>query len=114
MLDGSVWCDRCDRAHQPRERPVPCSWCNTATANVHAVCDKCESLRGSIISTGAGYFVKSRSSEGAYRLVNGDECSCPSFAIQCWHKMQVAALVRMDNVRHRRYQAPVNVSALVD
>lgn len=31
-------CRICNREHQPRERAVPCLYCNRTTFEVHAIC----------------------------------------------------------------------------
>lgn len=46
---------------------------------------------------GLGYFVKSRSTEGAWWLVAGRTCSCPAGQAgreRCWHRSQVEAFCR--------------------
>lgn len=66
---------------------------------------------------GLGYFVKSRSTEGAWWLIAGRTCSCPAGRAgreRCWHRSQVAAFVAKINEAHKRPTAPPNISALVD
>jgi len=66
---------------------------------------------------GIGYFVKSRSTEGAWWLVAGRSCSCPAGQAgreRCWHRAQVQAFVARINEKLRRPTPPPNISALVD
>lgn len=45
MDELEMWCDRCQRHHQPRERKVPCRSCRTLTAEPHAECVGCQAKR---------------------------------------------------------------------
>jgi hypothetical protein len=63
---------------------------------------------------GVGYIVESESVPGAWRLVEGAECSCPATTPNCRHLRAVQALVREEDRRHARPVAPVHVSAMVD
>lgn len=62
----------------------------------------------------AGYFVPSRSVEGAFRYVRGNTCTCPAGANKrpCWHIRAVTDLVNAN--RERRPASPINPAAFVD
>ncbi len=63
---------------------------------------------------GGGYIVPSKSVEGAFRLVWGNECSCPATGKSCRHRRLVSAYCAQQDAARRRPSAPVNVSAMVD
>lgn len=68
---------------------------------------------------GGGYLVTSRSlsgenGEAAFRLVWGNECSCPATGPTCRHRKLVAAYCAAEDARNRPAPAKVNVSAMVD
>lgn len=62
----------------------------------------------------AGYFVPSRSVEGAWRYVRGNECSCPAGANKrpCWHVRAVTELVNAN--REPRPVPKINPAMFVD
>lgn len=64
--------------------------------------------------SGKGYFVPSKSVEGAFRLVYGNECSCPATGPSCRHRKLVAAFCAQQDAERRPARVPVNVSAMVD
>lgn len=68
---------------------------------------------GHIIDAGNGrYFVKSRTTAGAWWLVEGDTCSCPAGAARsCFHRRHRDQFVERINARPA---ARPNISALVD
>lgn len=60
-------------------------------------------------AVGLGYFVKSRSDEGAWWLVHGSTCSCPagrSGTPSCWHRRQVEQFCRQVDAELARPAAP--------
>lgn len=61
-----------------------------------------------------GYMVSSRSTEGAWWLVSGVECSCPAHTPNCRHIREVAAFTRAEDAKFRRPVCAPHVSALVD
>lgn len=64
---------------------------------------------------GGGYVVPSKGTPGAYRLVWGQECSCPHTGPRpCRHRRLVAAYCAEQDRALRPAPAPVNVSAMVD
>lgn len=63
---------------------------------------------------GGGYVVTSKSVDGAFRLVWGNECSCPATGPSCRHRKLVAAWCAQQDAKCRRPAAKVNVSAMVD
>jgi hypothetical protein len=70
---------------------------------------------------GGGYMVASRSTPGAWWLVNVSnhaalawDCTCPAGTPRCWHVRQVEAVGRLQSALDRRPTPPPNVSALVD
>lgn len=64
---------------------------------------------------GGGYMVRSKSVEGAWRLVFGRSCSCPAGGRRsCRHRRLVEVHCRRIDEQFARPAAPVNVSALVD
>jgi hypothetical protein len=69
---------------------------------------------------GGGYVVRSRTTAGAWWLVEGwsaigeSPCSCPANTHRCWHVRQVEAWCRLQDRMARRDTPPPNVSALVD
>lgn len=67
-------------------------------------------------AVGVGYFVQSRTSDGVWYLVRGDECTCRAGqdGHRCWHVRHVAAFCARINAEQARPTAPANVSALVD
>lgn len=64
--------------------------------------------------SGTGYFVPSKSVDGAFRLVWGNECSCPATGKSCRHRKLVAAYCAAQDAQRRRPSVPVHVSAMVD
>jgi hypothetical protein len=64
---------------------------------------------------GWGYMVRSKSVEGAFRLVRGNTCSCPAAGARtCRHRRLVAAYCAAEDRAHARPVAPVNPSMFVD
>jgi hypothetical protein len=63
---------------------------------------------------GGGSIVASKSTPGAFRLVWGNECSCPATGPSCRHRKLVAAYVAQQDAAARPPAAKVNVSAMVD
>ncbi len=64
---------------------------------------------------GGGYVVPSKGTPGAYRLVWGNECSCPHTGPRpCRHRRLVAAYCQAIDAASRKARRPVNVSLLVD
>lgn len=63
---------------------------------------------------GGGYIVPSKSTPGAFRLVWGNECSCPATGPSCRHRRLVAAHCAEQDRKARPARVPVNVSAMVD
>lgn len=64
---------------------------------------------------GGGYVVPSKSTPGAYRLVWGQECSCPHTGRGvCRHRRLVAAYVAQQDRLRARPAARPNVSLMVD
>lgn len=63
---------------------------------------------------GGGYCVPSLSTPGAFRLVWGNECSCPATGPSCRHRKLVAAWCAAEDAKRRRSAAKVNVGLLVD
>lgn len=63
---------------------------------------------------GGGYVVSSLSVPGAFRLVWGNECSCPATGRTCRHRKLVAAYCAALDAQRRRPSAPAAVSLLVD
>lgn len=64
--------------------------------------------------SGTGYFVSSLSVPGAFRLVWGNECSCPATGKSCRHRKLVSAYCAQQDAARRRPSAPAAISALVD
>lgn len=64
--------------------------------------------------SGTGYFVPSKSVEGAFRLVWGNECSCPATGPSCRHRKLVAAFCAAQDAARRPARVPVNVSLMCD
>lgn len=64
--------------------------------------------------TGGGYVIPSKSTPGAFRLVWGNECSCPCTGPTCRHRKLVAAYCAARDRATRRPSAPANISAMVD
>lgn len=62
---------------------------------------------------GVGHFVRSRTVENGWWLVQGDHCGCPATIPDCWHYRQAKAF---DDAMAPppRPTAPPNISALVD
>lgn len=63
---------------------------------------------------GGGYICPSISTPGAFRLVWGNECSCPATGRTCRHRKLVAAYCAKQDAARRPARVPVNVSAMVD
>ncbi len=63
---------------------------------------------------GGGYIVPSLGTPGAFRLVWGNECSCPATGRTCRHRKLVAAYCAALDTQRRRPSAPAAVSLLVD
>lgn len=63
---------------------------------------------------GGGYVVSSLSVEGGFRLVWGNECSCPATGPSCRHRKLVAAYCAQQDAARRPARVPVNVSAMCD
>lgn len=63
---------------------------------------------------GGGYVVTSKSVDGAFRLVWGNECSCPATGPSCRHRKLVAAYCAQQDAARRPARVPVNVSAMCD
>lgn len=64
---------------------------------------------------GGGYMVRSKSVEGAWRLVRGNTCTCPAGTRRsCRHRRLVDEHCRAINAKHARPVAPPHISALVD
>lgn len=63
---------------------------------------------------GGGYIVASKSTPGAFRLVWGNECSCPATGPTCRHRKLVAAYCAAEDARNRRPAVPVARSLMVD
>lgn len=71
-------------------------------------------LDGGIVKVpGLGYFVRSRTTEGAWWLVNGKGCTCPATIEHCHHVRQAYAWERANGPAPRP-TPPTNISALVD
>lgn len=62
---------------------------------------------------GLGYFVRSRSTEGAWWLVNGKGCTCPATITDCHHVRSAYAWEKLHGPAPRPTAKP-NISALVD
>lgn len=65
----------------------------------------------------AGYqqhLVLSRTTPGAWWLVEGDTCSCPSTRPRCWHMVQRDLFINAEARANARPSGRPNVSALVD
>lgn len=70
-------------------------------------------LAGHVIKApGSGYFVKSRTVEGGWWFVVGEDCSCPATTERCWHYRRTVEFERTQTPP--RPTAPPNISALVD
>lgn len=69
-------------------------------------------------AVGLGYFVKSRSTEGAWWLVVGRTCSCPAGQagrLSCWHRRQVEQFCReLDRSMARPAGKPAPAGFFVD
>lgn len=67
-----------------------------------------------IKAPGQGYLVRSRSTEGAWWFVVGNDCSCPAgrHGHLCWHIRQTFAFEKL--MATPRPSVPTNVSAMVD
>lgn len=63
---------------------------------------------------GGGYVVASLSLPGAFRLVWGNECSCPATGKSCRHRKLVAAYCAAQDAQRRRPSAPAAVSLMCD
>ena len=61
-----------------------------------------------------GYFVKSRTTDGAWWLVSADGCTCPARTRSCWHIGRVLEKVRADEARNPLSVAKAHVNAMVD
>ncbi len=61
-----------------------------------------------------GYFVGSRTAQGAWWLVWGTSCSCPATVARCWHVQQVEAYCRAEDAKHRRPAAVVDAGIFCD
>jgi hypothetical protein len=64
--------------------------------------------------SGTGYFVPSQSVEGAFRLVWGNECSCPATGPSCRHRKLVAAYCAKQDAARRPTRVPAATSLMVD
>lgn len=74
----------------------------------------CDKPAGFVVKVeGRGYFVKSRSTEGAWWHVVGSDCSCPATTRNCWHVRRTYEYEKRMGPPPRPI-APPNVSALVD
>lgn len=64
---------------------------------------------------GTGYFVKSRTTDGAWWLVSGNACSCPHCVERptCWHRKQVAAFCARIAAENPRPRADDSSAAVV-
>ena len=63
---------------------------------------------------GGGYVVPSKSTPGAFRLVWGNECSCPATGPTCRHRKLVAAYCAAEDARNRPAPAKVNSGLFCD
>lgn len=63
---------------------------------------------------GGGYIVSSLSLPGAFRLVWGNECSCPATGPTCRHRKLVAAYCAKQDAARRPARVPVATSLMVD
>lgn len=63
---------------------------------------------------GGGYIVPSKSCPDTFRLVWGNECSCPATGPACRHRKLVAAWCAEQDAKRRRPAGKVNVGLLVD
>ncbi len=68
---------------------------------------------------GEGYFVRSRSTAGAYYLVHIGEdqhltCTCPATVERCRHMRAAVEFWASDSRNHARPAMPAHISALVD
>lgn len=65
---------------------------------------------------GVGYIVRSASVPGAWRLVQGANCSCPAGQehMRCRHVRAVTEFCREQDRLHRRPTPPPNVAAICD
>ena len=63
---------------------------------------------------GGGYVVPSKSTPGAFRLVWGNECSCPATGPTCRHRKLVAAYCAAEDARNRPARVPAATSLMVD
>lgn len=61
-----------------------------------------------------GYCVASKSTPGAFRLVWGNECSCPATGPSCRHRKLVAAYCAAEDARNRRPAGKVNAGLFCD
>lgn len=61
-----------------------------------------------------GYYVRSRTTDGAWWLVDADGCSCPAVTASCFHVRAVSALCAAEDAKYRRPVAPVHVAAMCD
>lgn len=62
---------------------------------------------------GGGYIVPSKSCP-TFRLVWGNECSCPATGPSCRHRKLVAAWCAEQDAKRRRPSAPVSASLMCD
>lgn len=67
-----------------------------------------------IYEVSVGFMVRSKSVDGAWRLVSGDSCSCPARVRICRHRQLVDAHLLERNRKNARPTAPANVAALCD
>jgi hypothetical protein len=63
---------------------------------------------------GGGYIVVSKSVEGAFRLVWGNECSCPATGKSCRHRKLVSAYCAQQDAARRRPAGKVSASLMCD
>lgn len=63
---------------------------------------------------GGGYSVPSKSTPGAFRLVWGNECSCPATGASCRHRKLVAAYCAKQDAARRPARVPAATSLMVD
>ncbi len=63
---------------------------------------------------GHGYFVASKSTPGAFRLVWGNECSCPATGPSCRHRKLVAAFCAKQDARNRPAPVRPAISLMCD
>ena len=101
----AFWCSVCDEEH---DGPV-CEPPELPRQNLPA---------GYVSQAGVGYFVQSKTTDGVWYLVNGEDCSCQAGKnglARCWHRQMVDAFVRELNRKFARPRVPsAPVSWFVD